>query len=129
MEAKTKKIAKRITSNLGNTEMPISTFSHFNITEQDIALGLRHVKAKVNKEFRQLAKRYHPDTGNGNKTKCWGGSKITKGYDFKRLNKLRKQILGLEIMPITMDNLEAVLDITKGYKSSYDVELPFNMEV
>ena len=98
----------------------------FNVTDHDIDMGLRHVKSKVKREFNRLAKRYHPDTRNGNKEKCWGGSKITKGTDFKRLNKLRKKIMKLQFMPLTIDNVETVLDIGKGYKSSRDVELPWD---
>ena len=37
---------------------------------------------------------------------------------------MRNRILNMKVMPMTLDNLEAVLDISKGYKSSLDYELP-----
>ena len=87
----------------------------FNITEADISLGLRHIKAKVRSEFRRLAKKYHPDTN----------SRGPKATQFKRLCRARERVLGLQTMLITMDNLETVLDITKGYKSTRECVLPW----
>ena len=87
---------------------------YFDITDADINLGLRHVKAIVKKQYRKLAKKYHPDT-NGYK----------KATYFKELQDLHKRVAALQIMPLTIDNLETVLDLTKGYKSTHDVILPW----
>jgi len=91
-------------------------FKSFNITDVDIALGLRHIKAKVRYKFRHLAKRYHPDTNRHS----------PKAAKFKELDNVRKRILGLKIMPLTLDNLEIVLDIAKGYISTHDIILPWD---
>lgn len=94
-----------------------SAFSYFSINDEDIDLGLRHIKAKVRIEFRRLAKRYHPDTRQDK----------TSDTEFKHLCRLRESILTRQVMPITIDNMEAVLDIEKGYKSSNEVELPLEI--
>ena len=99
------------------------SFRCFNITNEDVALGLRHIKEKVRKEFKQLAKRYHPDTFNSCSSK--ETRPIIVAYTFKKLLRMRNRMLKLKTMPITMDNLEVVLDINKGYKSTRDVVLPW----
>lgn len=91
-------------------------FKSFGIDDQDIALGLRHVKAKVRSEFKSLAKQYHPDTN------C----RCVRARKFMELNRLRKKVQAMQVMPISVDNLEIVLEITKGYKSTNEYELPFN---
>ena len=94
-------------------------FKYFNITDKDLDMGLRHLKAKVRREFTRLAKRYHPDTGEVHVT----------GWSFKLLHRWRDKILSLKIMPVTLDNLETILDIQKGYKSTDDYDLPNYLEV
>ena len=136
-------------------------FSCFNITKKDIGLGLRHIKAKVRHEFKQLARYCHPDTyeqyrNNQGKnqiikkllktsivsqreiakivdttqaTVCrinTRNTKVVKAYKFKELVRMRNRILNFKTMPITMDNLETVLDIRKGYKSTHDIILPWD---
>lgn len=93
------------------------TFYQFGITDKDIGLGLRHVKAKVRYVFKKLAKQHHPDTSKRN-LKC--------ALTFKDLIKSRDRILAMTIMPITLDNLEIILDIKKGYKSTIDMFLPWD---
>ena len=96
-------------------------FSCFNITNEDIALGLRHIKMKVHFEFKKLAKRYHPDSN------YYQSPRAAK---FKELIRLRKRILGLRTMPISMDTIEVILDIGKGYKITEDgYELPFGVNI
>ena len=94
----------------------------FDITDKDMALGLRYVKSKVRMQFKYLAKKYHPDTNQG--LGGWGGSKA-KGATFNKLKQTRDKILGLKIMPVTWYNVESVLEITKGYKSTTDTVLPW----
>jgi len=95
----------------------------FNITEADIALGLRHVKALVKHQYRELAKRYHPDTTIKN-TRGRKRGKVN-GHTFRDTTRIKKQVSELTIMPITLDNLETVLEINKGYVSTRDVFLPW----
>ena len=90
-------------------------FKYFNITDSDLDMGLRHVKAKVKREFNRLAKKYHPDTGEIHVT----------GWSFQLLHRWRDKILNLQVMPLTLDNIETIMDINKGYKSTYDTELPW----
>ena len=95
----------------------------FNITEADIALGLRHVKALVKHQYRELAKRYHPDTTIKNTRRRKRGK--VNGRTFRDTTRIKKQVSELTIMPITLDNLETVLEINKGYVSTRDVFLPW----
>lgn len=99
-------------------------FKLFDITNEDIRLGLRQIKIKVDKRFRELVKQYHPDIAN-NIDKP--GPKIKDAWQFKQLSKARKRILNLKVMPVTIDNMEAVYEITKGYKGTSDYELPFEI--
>jgi len=95
----------------------------FNITEADIALGLRHIKALVRHQYRELAKRYHPDSTIKNKVGKRRGK--LNGSTFRDTTRIKKQVSELTIMPITLDNLEAILEINKGYISTRDVFLPW----
>ena len=95
-------------------------FKYFNITDSDLDMGLRHVKAKVKREFNKLAKRYHPDTAERS---------IVNGWSFQLLHRWRDKILNLKIMPLTLDNIESILDIQRGYKSTRDYDLPNYLEV
>jgi len=95
-------------------------FKYFNITDKDLDMGLRHVKAKVKREFNKLAKKYNPDTAERS---------IVNGWSFQLLHRWRDKILNLKIMPLTLDNIESILDIQRGYKSTRDYDLPNYMEV
>ena len=105
----------KITSQMPNNNKHLWAFKSFGITEGDIALGLRYVKSRVRSEFKQLAKQYHPDTNHH----------CPRARKFMELNRLRKKVLDMQTMPISIDNLEAILEITKGYVSSHEYELPF----
>ena len=92
-------------------------FKSFGITDQDAALGLRYIKSKVRSEFKKLAKRYHPDMN----SHCHQAGK------FKELNRLRVRVLDMQIMPVTVDNLEIIYEITKGYQSTREYDMPFEI--
>lgn len=175
MDQKDIEISKQININQRTTDIHTQKYLYkcFGITKDDEALGLRHVKAKVNKEFKKVAKRYHPDTGNNylrgnqkltvkqralvrqelkagtphrriaalvgvsqtaitNYNKAINSGleiyrlQITAASKFKQLLRMRDRFAKLQIMPITNDNLEAILDITKGYKSTRDYVLPWD---
>ena len=90
-----------------------SKFKTFGLTDGDFELGLRHLKAEVKKRYRVLIKKCHPDKSNQN------------GEYFQILTTMYNRIIGLTVMPLTIDNLETVLEIDKGYLSTYDVVLPW----
>ncbi len=108
----------------GFTEVEQSWFSkRFNITDEDMALGIRHVKAVIRKQYRQLAKLYHPDTTIKNKIGKRRGK--VNGCTFRDITRIKKYVESLDTIPITLDNLEAVLEVNKGYVSTRDVYLPW----
>jgi len=98
----------------------------YGITEEDKKKGLRHLKCLVRKKFRELAKLYHPDSNiSPGSRNGWAGKRELVGAAFNELKRTRDHICGLKVMPVTLDNLESVLEVTKGYKSTDDVWLPW----
>ena len=97
----------------------------YGITEEDKKKGLRHLKWLVKKKFRELAKLYHPDSTIPRSSNGWAGKRELVGAAFNELKRTRDHICSLKVMPVTLDNLESILEVTKGYKSTDDVWLPW----
>jgi len=86
------------------------------------------VKAKAKHNYRKLAKQYHPDhlRHNPRVNRSLAGHKGKRkfGYSFRELARVYKKLMALRAMPLTANNMISVLEVTKGYKSNNDTELP-----
>ena len=121
-----KQFSKCHTSYLGkgwNDYAPLSPRIHhaYKLTDKDMT-NLPNLKKKVSRKFKELAKLYHPDSSIKN---AYNKKRKLKGCTFNQIKRVRDYIMGLEIVPITIDNVENVLRLTKGYKSTEDVFLPW----
>lgn len=89
----------------------------FDLKDDDFRHGLKYLKQRVKQTYRLLAKKYHPDKNSGNKT------------SFLQVTKAYHRFLNMQYMPVTIENLEIVLDIQKGYKSTHDIILPWEQYI
>ena len=88
-------------------------FKALCLSVDDFDFGLAYLKKRAKEQYRKLAKKYHPDNNH------------SKGHSFMQLTACYKRIMQLSIMPLCIRNFETVLEITKGYKSTEDVVLPW----
>lgn len=90
------------------------------ITEDDINQGLVDLKRIAKTKYRKRVKISHPDMP-------YIGGVPSKGRSFNRQLDAYNRIKALKCVPITMENMDAVLEINKGYVSTSDVELPWEL--
>ena len=82
----------------------VKSLARLNIPFSDLNTeSLRRVKQKAKKNYRKLAKRYHPDKSYHNH----------KGTVFCNVTKSYNRIMDLKEMPMTLDNMDAVLRATE----------------
>ena len=118
-------IVKRIWLNKYNPDIMdrniLASLHFFGMDESDITKGLVYLKNKVKHEFRKYAMRFHPDR---NIILIKGREKSRTGFTFKKALKHYRRLMKMKTVPITIDNANAVLNITKGYLSTNDIEIP-----
>jgi len=95
----------------------------FGITEDDInRLGLQGIKKKAKRAYRRWAFKIHPDAG-GKPRYPWNvGEPVT----ITKAKKWRDYIQNLKALPMTSENMDAILEITKGFKTTADIDLGLN---
>ena len=97
----------------------------YDITDDDMALGLRYLKSKVNQQYKKLVFRWHPDTGLKSYRPI--GRNYINGWTFNQIKKVHDMINSLTIMPLTLDNMESVLELSVG-KTTSNYPLPSHWE-
>ena len=85
----------------------------FDISQHDVELGLAHIKALAKKRYREAAKDHHPDSPLSYKPR-------TNGYTFRRIKRWYDLIMGLDTVPLTLDNMNTWFELNKGYKTTSD---------
>lgn len=96
------------------SNQPIYAFyglQQFGINEDDIT-DFASYKRLLKSNYKQLAKKYHPDTSPRHAYNC---------DRFKILSKAYKKMSERTVIPITVKNINEVMELTKGYKSLDDV--------
>lgn len=91
-----------------------------DITESVIDKGLIHLKQIAKSSFRRKVKISHPDMP-------FNGGAPSKGRNFNTQLTAYKKIMALKCVPMTMMNTNKVLEIGKGYVSTNDVDLPWEL--
>ena len=108
----------------------LSTLRFFGVTDDQIdSLSLREIKRCAKERYIEYLFKIHPDHGgrgylyrSGEHIDSSGGTKVYVA----QLKKLFNRIKNLTYKPLTADNCEKVLKISKGYKTTADVDLGLN---
>lgn len=96
-----------------------STFTvgpYFKIDLEDLEKGLPYFRQTIRQIYRKWVKRLHPDRRYAKRP----GGHLINGSGFIRLTKDFEYLMGLKTIPLTYGNINAILQMTKGYKTTED---------
>lgn len=92
------------------------------ITEEMIrGLGLREIKQLAKKEYRRRVLESHPDMISSHTGGVFPGI-----FTLSILNEAIKRVEEFQFVPVTRDNVESLLELTKGFKTTQDVDFGLN---
>ena len=86
----------------------IVALEYFDITDEDIEMGLAYVKQLAKKRFRRKAMRYHPDMPTLRGREKTGASFIITKRRYETIKRMT-------ILPCPPHKLHQVLDLTREY--------------
>jgi len=99
----------------------IIAFTNLGITEEKLnEIGLHKAKQLAKQHYREKAFRIHPDTAKVKDSRRPGMSSMMK------LCRWIKIINDTKYLPITSNNAERVLKISKGFKTTEDIDIGLN---
>jgi hypothetical protein len=95
------------------TQYALSAIKFFGFSNKDIALGLGHIKKLLPERYEEKLKQAGPNAH-------------TLIKDIKIRYKLVKN---LKVMPETLSNINRRIEITKGYKTVSEIDLPLGWKI
>lgn len=110
-----KQIIRKCSNKYDNVEFNFQTIyksKYFPITPDDVKYGLTYYKRRCRKEFRRRMKRLHPDGNNL--------IHYNKGSKCRTIVQSYRRVQSLTVFPCTLENINRVLEIGKGYKTTVD---------
>lgn len=101
----------------------------FGIDEDQVdSLSLAEVKKLVRERYVEVVFRIHPDQGGKGFTTWIGYLRVPGGTRvyIEKVKEMYQRIKSLKHKPMTTANCAEILEITKGYKTTEDVDFGLN---